>query len=103
MRVVISHTTSRPDVRTLAARAPTRIDFGGGWTDVPPYSTEQGGCVCCLAIARYATVRLSDLTEADTTRPISEAAIATAALNRAHIDGVTLTLQSDYPVGAGLG
>ena len=98
-----SHTTARPDVRTLVARAPTRIDFGGGWTDVPPYSTEQGGCVCCVAIGRHATVELSDASDAQGARPGSEAGIATAALARAQIDGVTLTLRSDYPVGAGLG
>ncbi|HEY9451002.1 MAG TPA: hypothetical protein VIQ60_14725, partial [Gemmatimonadaceae bacterium] len=45
-------------VRELVARAPVRIDFGGGWTDVPPYTTEHGGCVCSVAISRYAAVRL---------------------------------------------
>lgn len=90
-------------MRTFAARAPTRIDFGGGWTDVPPYSTEQGGRVCCMAIARYATVRLSDADPSDNPRPTSEAGIATAAMRRAHIDGVKLSLDSDYPLGAGLG
>jgi D-glycero-alpha-D-manno-heptose-7-phosphate kinase len=90
-------------VRTLAARAPTRIDFGGGWTDVPPYSTEQGGCVCCVAVARYATVELTDAVAHDPTRPMAEAGIAAAALARARIDGVSLTLRSDFPVGAGLG
>jgi D-glycero-alpha-D-manno-heptose-7-phosphate kinase len=93
---------SRPDVRVLAARAPTRIDFGGGWTDVPPYSTEQGGCVCCVAIGRYATVELTEHPVADAPRPI-EAGIATAALARARIDGVGLVLRNDYPVGAGRG
>ena len=44
---------------TIVTRAPTRIDFGGGWTDVPPYSDEVGGFVCNLAIARYATVTVS--------------------------------------------
>ena len=42
-------------IGTLVARAPTRIDFGGGWTDVPPYPEEEGGCVCNVAITRYAT------------------------------------------------
>src|SRR5262249_3740082 len=41
---------------TIVTRAPTRIDFGGGWTDVPPYSDEMGGYVCNVAIARYVTV-----------------------------------------------
>ena len=94
---------SRPDVRVLAARAPTRIDFGGGWTDVPPYSTEQGGCVCCVAIGRYATVELTENPVADARRPLLEGGIVTAALTRAGIDGVGLALRSDYPVGAGLG
>ena len=90
-------------MRTLAARAPTRIDFGGGWTDVPPYSTEQGGCVCCVAIGRYATVELSDTGAPDGIRPAAESGIATAALARAQVEGVTLSLRSDFPVGAGLG
>jgi D-glycero-alpha-D-manno-heptose-7-phosphate kinase len=99
----IATTILRPDVRTLSARAPTRIDFGGGWTDVPPYSTEQGGCVCCVAIGRYATVELTEAASLDGARPAAEAGIATAALARAQIEGVGLALRSDFPVGAGLG
>ena len=90
-------------MRTLAARAPTRIDFGGGWTDVPPYSTEQGGCVCCIAIGRYATVELSDSDTSDGIRPTAESGIASAALARSGAAGVSLSLRSDFPVGAGLG
>src|SRR5690349_21482343 len=44
---------------TIITRAPTRIDFGGGWTDVPPYSDEMGGFVCNVAINRYATATLT--------------------------------------------
>lgn len=36
------------------ARAPLRIDFGGGWTDVPEYAQEHGGAVLNAAITRYA-------------------------------------------------
>jgi fucokinase len=32
-------------------RLPARIDFGGGWTDTPPYSLERGGAVLNAAIA----------------------------------------------------
>jgi galactokinase/mevalonate kinase-like predicted kinase len=32
------------------ARAPARLDFGGGWTDTPPYALEWGGCVINAAI-----------------------------------------------------
>jgi galactokinase/mevalonate kinase-like predicted kinase len=31
-------------------RAPARLDLGGGWTDTPPYSLEQGGCVLNVAV-----------------------------------------------------
>jgi len=31
-------------------RAPVRLDFGGGWTDTPPYSLEHGGCVLNAAV-----------------------------------------------------
>jgi D-glycero-alpha-D-manno-heptose-7-phosphate kinase len=37
------------------ARAPLRIDFGGGWTDVPLYAREHGGAVLNAAITRYAS------------------------------------------------
>lgn len=32
------------------ARAPARLDVGGGWTDTPPYSLEWGGCVINAAV-----------------------------------------------------
>jgi len=32
------------------ARAPARLDMGGGWTDTPPYSLERGGCVTNAAV-----------------------------------------------------
>ena len=32
------------------ARAPARLDVGGGWTDTPPYSLEWGGCVTNAAV-----------------------------------------------------
>ena len=52
-----SRSLERSMATTIVTRAPTRIDFGGGWTDVPPYSDEVGGFVCNVAIARYATAR----------------------------------------------
>ncbi|MBA3891977.1 MAG: hypothetical protein H0X64_15765, partial [Gemmatimonadaceae bacterium] len=44
---------------SIGVRAPARIDFGGGWTDVPPYPERDGGYVCNVAIARHAHVRVS--------------------------------------------
>jgi galactokinase/mevalonate kinase-like predicted kinase len=31
-------------------RAPARLDLGGGWSDTPPYSLENGGCVINAAV-----------------------------------------------------
>ena len=46
----MSQTMGRP---VLRSRAPVRIDLAGGWTDVPPFSTEVGGAVVNAAITRY--------------------------------------------------
>ncbi|HEX5076671.1 MAG TPA: hypothetical protein VFW03_25910 [Gemmatimonadaceae bacterium] len=91
---------------TIFARAPTRLDFGGGWTDVPPYSEEEGGFVCNMAIARYATVRLRSARDGETsidTRRAADSALAEAAVRRAGVTGVTIEIASDFPLGAGLG
>jgi D-glycero-alpha-D-manno-heptose-7-phosphate kinase len=90
---------SAPAVRTLVARAPARVDFGGGWTDVPPYGAEMGGFVCNLAIARYAVVTFRE--EASPASPADD--LTSAALRRARLDGVGVTLTTDFPPGAGLG
>lgn len=42
----------------IRSRAPVRIDFAGGWTDVPPFSAEAGGFVVNAAITRYAYAAL---------------------------------------------
>ncbi len=109
---------SRASMRRVMARAPTRIDFGGGWTDVPPYTTEQGGCVCNLAITRHATVSIvaaPGRVIVDDDGLVHEAASATelprtggielaaAAIARCGISGVQVALRSNFPFGAGLG
>jgi fucokinase len=35
---------------SVQVKAAARVDFGGGWTDTPPYSIEQGGTVLNAAI-----------------------------------------------------
>ena len=90
--------------RSLVARAPTRLDFGGGWTDVPPYSAEQGAAVCNVAISRYATatVALGDGAVPASDGPVNDALVR-AALRRAGLAGATAVVASDFPLGAGLG
>jgi D-glycero-alpha-D-manno-heptose-7-phosphate kinase len=93
-------------MNALIARAPTRLDFGGGWTDVPPYSEEEGGFVCNIALARYATARVcaAEAGEASIdTRRATDTAVAEAAVRRAGVEGITVAVTSDFPIGAGLG
>lgn len=88
----------------VVASAPTRLDFGGGWTDVPPWSDREGGVVCNVAIGRRATVRA---TPASGDAPGDEVRIPllAAARRRVPLDGrpPALRLSGDFPAGAGLG
>ena len=72
------------------ARAPLRIDFGGGWTDVPYYSDEHGGAVLNAAITQYAHGSISQL-ERD------------GFLPRIRRDRTGLSYTVDVPPGSGLG
>ncbi len=90
----------------VIARAPTRIDFGGGWTDVPPYPAREGGAVCNLAIARYATATVAVNAHgdgADHGANTDADRLVNAALRRSPVRGATATISNDFPVGAGLG
>jgi D-glycero-alpha-D-manno-heptose-7-phosphate kinase len=96
--------------RCVIARAPTRLDLGGGWTDVPPYCDEAGGRVCNVAIDRRATVRLTVLDAPPPATPLApgrlepDSRLATAALQRAGLAAaLRVELASDFPLGAGLG
>jgi D-glycero-alpha-D-manno-heptose-7-phosphate kinase len=56
---------SKTDIRSrhhLRAKAPLRISFAGGGTDVPPFPEREGGCVLSATINRYA---FGTLTERD--------------------------------------
>ncbi len=91
-------------MRRVIAHAPTRIDFGGGWTDVPPYPEEEGGRVCNVAINRYAVVQVDEAPAGDhEVRAAADEPIAQAALRRLGVTGVRTTMRSDFPTGAGLG
>ncbi len=83
----------------VVASAPTRLDFGGGWTDVPPYPEERGGFVCNVAIERRAVVTL------EPGQPGAHAPepLVAAALSRAKLGQARVSLANQFPVGAGLG
>lgn len=91
--------------RTLVVRAPTRVDLGGGWTDVPPYPEESGGFVCNVAIDLYATaiVRSSETYPAASSPAATRDPMIEAAIRRSGVRDATVSLTSGFPVGAGLG
>lgn len=90
--------------RAIVARAPTRLDFGGGWTDVAPYADDEGAAVCNVAIARYATATVASRATAGATHDSrADDALARAALQRAGLPTARAHVASDFPIGAGLG
>jgi D-glycero-alpha-D-manno-heptose-7-phosphate kinase len=115
---------SRQDV-IIRARAPLRISFAGGTTDMPSYYTERGGAVLVSTINRYAFATLRPRMDHQITiqsldfdltvkyhvaeAPIFDGVLdlAKAAVRRLSIHqemgGLDLTLQSDAPAGSGLG
>ena len=108
--------------RCARARAPVRIDFAGGWTDVPPFSEQVGGFVVNACINRYAyasavTAASGDfvLESADYGTFIQAHSIRDmeydgnldllkAAVRRSSFDsGLSIVTRSEAPPGSGTG
>jgi D-glycero-alpha-D-manno-heptose-7-phosphate kinase len=110
----------------VRARAPIRLDLAGGWTDVPPFSTREGGVVVNLAVNRYAyatvrhrpqgirldsadygtAVEVSDLDELryDGTLDLLKAALRLALPPAGQRSGgLAIFTRSDAPPGSGTG
>ncbi|MFL5516845.1 MAG: hypothetical protein ACJ8DJ_11855 [Gemmatimonadales bacterium] len=104
----------------VRAAAPVRLDFAGGWTDVPPYSAREGGVVVSAAIQLYAHAEVrpggscyrlvaQDLGEeievADASMiPLrGSLPLLGAGLRMLPPGPCTLTTRSDAPPGSGLG
>jgi D-glycero-alpha-D-manno-heptose-7-phosphate kinase len=103
------------------AAAPMRLDFAGGWTDVPPFSGREGGVVVNGAIGLRAHVELKlggtllrfvaeelgatlECANAGGLAPGGKLPLLTAALRMFPVlGGFTLTTRSDAPSGSGLG
>lgn len=107
---------------TIRAKAPLRISFAGGGTDVSPYPEEHGGCVLSCTIDKYCYCTLVPHEDNNITITSLDYDIFTscalderltydgkldlvkAALNCIKIEsGLDIFLHSDLPPGAGLG
>ncbi len=106
---------------TLHARAPLRIDFAGGWSDVPAFADVEGGCVASAAIDLFAHVEVllgagrirlhavdfEEHVTVPTSRDIhydGTLDLHKAALNMLPVTGgVEILTRSDAPGGSGLG
>lgn len=104
----------------IRSRAPLRISFCGGGTDVPPYPERHGGCVLSCTIDKYAYVSTRKYDSAKIKvrsedfgvelefdgcdRSLSgKLDIAQAIFHRFSVMGLECHLQSDAPPGSGLG
>jgi D-glycero-alpha-D-manno-heptose-7-phosphate kinase len=109
----------------LRAKAPLRISFGGGGTDVPPYCDERGGAVLSATVNRfaYATLRpggsrfhvrsldydvsvsysLDEPFIFDGQLDLAKAVIAWFRGERGVSEGAEIFLHNDAPPGSGLG
>jgi D-glycero-alpha-D-manno-heptose-7-phosphate kinase len=108
----------------IRAKAPLRISFAGGGTDVPPFPEQEGGLVLNATINRYAygtlrprsddNIQISSLdyglsTEFDVHEPLvfdGKLDLAKAAIRRfagRESRGFDLRLHSNAPPGSGLG
>jgi len=74
----------------VMSKAPVRIDFAGGWTDVDIFAKGAGGAVLNATIDKYVTGRLETL----------DGSVGPDGERR---EGVTISYQSELPAGSGLG
>lgn len=111
----------RPPPAAFHASAPMRLDFAGGWTDVPPFSAREGGIVVNGSIELRAQVQLElggqllrlvseelgetlECANSGGLTPGGTLPLLTAALRMFPVlGGFTLTTRCDAPSGAGLG
>jgi D-glycero-alpha-D-manno-heptose-7-phosphate kinase len=111
----------------LRSKAPLRISFAGGGTDVLPYLAERGGVVLSVTIDRYAYTSLRVVEDSSITVKSLDydtvikhqvegflpydgnLDLIKATINRLHLEreqlrsGIEVFLHSDAPPGSGLG
>ncbi|WP_276271753.1 hypothetical protein [Haloarcula litorea] len=105
----------------IESRAPNRMSFGGGGSDVPPYCWEHGGEVVSTTVDKYARATLVPGGDRITIRSVDfgversfplgrleytggDLDLIKAVVNQFDVgEGFELTVQTDLPAGAGMG
>lgn len=99
----------------IITRAPFRISFGGGGSDLPSYYRKFGGCVLSASINKYIYLDLHPFfderriqlkysrTENVDAAGLIKHPIFRCVLDRFNLTGVELTSTADIPSGTGLG
>lgn len=110
------------DIKIIRARAPVRVDFAGGWSDVARFADVESGAVVNAAVTRYAHVEAAlgrrrtmllhaeDLDQHLTLdSPVGLVYDGTLDLHKAALNmlpvpgGIELISRTDVPPGSGLG
>jgi D-glycero-alpha-D-manno-heptose-7-phosphate kinase len=65
MKVKIFKWKSDNFMMIVRSRAPVRVSFGGGGTDVPPYPEQKGGCVVSATINKYAYATMATRSDSE--------------------------------------
>lgn len=74
----------------IRSKAPVRIDFAGGWTDVDMFARGAGGAVVNATIDKYVTGKM-------------EIFDSIPKADESESEGITVSYRSDLPSGCGLG
>ncbi len=113
-------------IKMVRARTPLRLSFGGGGTDVSPYSDTHGGCVLNATISRYVYGTLVPKSERsigfrsfdygtvvywtqeehfqfDGQMDLVKGVLKRFELDKFRTDGFDLFVHADAPPGSGLG
>lgn len=99
----------------IITRAPFRISFAGGGSDLPSFYRKHGGCVISTSINRYIYIDIHPFFDRDRiqlkysrTENVATAAevqhrIFRETLQAFNLNGVELTSTADIPAGTGMG